>query len=500
MKEKLLFLLVFLVVGGNSYGECPEPSALSGSHEVIVAYYPIFPRWGLPGCPDKDFIGDPENQYPVFGLYTNNTLEGGSTTNEFDFKAMKNAGVTVVNPHVIGISGFPTDLFAQIDAAAGVAGIKWTPTFEENLHNVADLKAVTVQTINQNYQNIFKVDGKEVFFWYLLDDGSFTYNTSAYSSPQHAIAAEIEALRAEKGHVRIILDTACTMGQICQNQSGKETPNDWFRDVDATTGNLRITGFYSWVSVFWAIQEKRSQTLLDYLSSCDTKAWNSKKYQPVISTTPSYNEENWGYTETSCGIGNRVGQPLYNEDHLSNEWESNLDDSLLSSPSDAWLYIQAYDEWGEGTTIAPNTKTCFKFLEVLKQKLNQHNWLSDSSKYCRPDWPENNVPETCAEEPDLNGNDEDVFNDTEVTDSEINDESVDEKNDENVINDEAYTDNDPDSSENDDSSVTDKDNAVVDDSHNTVDKEISETETDADTDSLPAIEKDESACSIVIFT
>jgi hypothetical protein len=149
---------------------------------------------------------------------------------------MKNAGATVINPHVIGISGLPAALFDQIDAAAGEAGLKWTPTFEETIYSASETKLLTVQTINKNHQNIFKVDNKEVFFWYLLGNDNFQYNQAVYSSAQHALAAEIEALRAEFGHIRIILDTACTMGQICQNQSGKETPDDWFRDVDSTTG------------------------------------------------------------------------------------------------------------------------------------------------------------------------------------------------------------------------------------------------------------------------
>jgi hypothetical protein len=194
------------------------------------------------------------------------------------------------------------------------------------------------------------------------------------------------------------------------------------------------------------MQNKRKDTLSNYLNSCNTKAWHDKAYQPVISTTPSYNEDNWGYTETSCGIGDRTGQPGYNEDHLSGEWELNLDDALSFSPENAWLYIQAYDEWGEGSTIAPNTKTCSKFLEVLKSKLFQYNWLSDNTDYCRPDWPENNIPEICEEKQDDEVlPDADVMNDeglVDDTDLESFDEMDDDENDMDLMNEEEIVDTD----------------------------------------------------------
>ena len=76
---------------------CADPAfSLTYDHEVIVAYYPIFPRWGPlvcdgDGIKETDWLGDPLRQYPLLGLYDN---KWDQDVNFFDFQAMANAGVT----------------------------------------------------------------------------------------------------------------------------------------------------------------------------------------------------------------------------------------------------------------------------------------------------------------------------------------------------------------------------------------------------------------------
>jgi hypothetical protein len=51
------------------------------------------------------------------------------------------------------------------------------------------------------------------------------------------------------------------------------------------------------------------------------------------------------------------------------------------------MYIQAYDEWGEGTTLAPTTYDGCRFLAQLKDSLHAKGWIADGSPYVMPPRP-----------------------------------------------------------------------------------------------------------------
>jgi len=361
-------------------------TALTGSHQVIVAYYPIFPRWEFDPaiCPDHKFIGDVVRQYPLLGLYNNTTDQD---VQRFDFQALASAGATVVNPHTFS-QGIDYGLFDRIDRAAGQAGLMWTPTFEAHEANPGAMAAATSDLIHRYgpSSRLMRVDGgRPVFFWRLHGPGI----------DGHAVAAAIEQVRAVHGPVMIILDETCQIGQPCQIGNGNHAVSQWFKDLDASTGQQRVTGFYSWVSVGWALKSRP-----DRRSVADrfVRTSQSNGFLPVLSATPSYNEEHWGYGTpgNNCGVGgDRSHQPRYNTQRSVREWTDSLRDVLTNNPADAWLYLQAYDEWGEGTTLAPTTYSCFEFLAGLRQVLQEKGWLADGAGYCRPDYPRGYSPSAC---------------------------------------------------------------------------------------------------------
>jgi hypothetical protein len=125
----------------------------------------------------------------------------------------------------------------------------------------------------------------------------------------------------------------------------------------------------------------------------------------VLSTQPSQNEDYWGYRDFSknggcpnggCTDENRTCKPYYNAERSTQEWGENLDD-LIGGPSaygctrqvpaDAWIYIQSYDEWAEGSTLAPTTYSCFGFLEELHRQLKHYGWVSSDTYTPPPDHP-----------------------------------------------------------------------------------------------------------------
>jgi hypothetical protein len=349
-------------------------------HRIITAYYPIQPRWGLPDCPHKDFIGDPDRQYPMLGLYNNTT---DTQVIEFDFRAMKNAGVSVVNLHLFG--GFDSNLaiMQRVNRIGLDVGMFWTPTFESYTADPIALSAHTNAAIGHfgPTSAFFRdYDGNFVVFWYVQGNKALSQDANAKE-----FAHGIDLVRANSGPVHVYLDDACTMGQPCQNGDGTSAPNRWFSGADVVSGMRRVQGFYSWVSVFWAMKADRVDVARRFVNTSE-----SNGFRPIISTTPSYNEINWGYgTEgNNCGIqGDRSRQPSYNVARDPVEWSNNLNAAIGSSTSRTWLYIQAYDEWAEGTTLAPNTYNGFAFLAELKYALYRHGWSTDSTPYVAPPRP-----------------------------------------------------------------------------------------------------------------
>lgn len=357
-------------------------------HHVIVAYYPIQPRWGLPACPYKNWIGDPIRQYPLLGLYNNTT---DTEVIRFDFKALKSAGVTVVNVHLFGGFDQQLELMERINSICLQEGLFWTPTYEEGslTHDPVALSAHTNATIahfGPGSAFFRDTDGNCVVFWYLYAKEGLSRDANA-----QRVAHGIELLRANSGQVNVYLDdNNCSMGQPCQSDNGTSPISHWFSDGDNQTGKRRVQGFYAWVSVFWAMKPNRAQVAANYVNTSANHG-----FRPVISTTPSYNEENWGYSNANtgpnpgnCGIcGDRTRQPCYNAERDPHKWAQNLDAALGNANAQTWLYIQAYDEWGEGTTLAPNTYNHDSFLSELKKALNRHGWLTDSSAYELPPIP-----------------------------------------------------------------------------------------------------------------
>ncbi len=356
----------------------PQPAqALTGNHEVIVAYYPIFPRWYTSaGCL---WIGDPTLQYPLLSLYNNRS---DIEVMHFDFRCMKNMGATVVNPHFFGTT-VETTRCDLIDYASGNVGIKWTPTFESLGDDPIGMAHITNNFLRLygDSPNLMRVDGRPVMFWHLASD-------------DNTIAEAVELVRAYSGEVTIILDTFfivpswIDIGQV-------------LKDPDNVTGYPRINGLYQWVSVFWCYNpsNSRKNDIDFYVNHCI-----ANQMIPVLCTSPSYNEENWGYGNSlACGIGaDRSGQPRYNTTRNVNEWESNLNDLLYNNHPDAWIYIQAWDEWAEGSSLAPTTYNCYDFLDTFKEVLYKHGWLTDGTEFCRPSYPSGYNPSECGATPVCN--------------------------------------------------------------------------------------------------
>jgi hypothetical protein len=381
-------------------------SAPTPSHEVIVAYYPIEPRWGL--------IGDKEDQLPLLKIkstdpycsqiewYANVCKEfwndqGQSKTYpdeyylktiEFDFRAMRNAGVTVVNVHNFIDRPIYEDFYRKMDGYAG-NGLRWAYTCDgsypaDRQKQLQTVEDTTVQIIQANYPNYFTFqkpgDGvpAPVFFWEVDRE-----------IPPGDIAARVNSVRARTGKlVHVILDH---MGATCDPSTkqilykdspyqnfGMDTagtkPVNWFTDPDGIAGinKPRISGYYSWVAVHWAMNGCDPQVVQTFVQAClDSNSI------PVIAATPSFDQA--GRTDV-----------YYNVDHLASVWGNQLQAALsvANAQTNAWLYIQAYDEWGEGTTIAPTQKDRFAFLSMLRQKLVGCNWLSGAAAYAEPPIPD----------------------------------------------------------------------------------------------------------------
>ncbi len=363
--------------------------ALTGTHQVIVAYYPIFPRWYTPG--NCLFIGDTTLQYPLLGLYNNTT---DTNVIRFDFGCMKNMGATVVNPHFFGTT-VDTALCNRINQAAGDLGIKWTPTFEAFTDDAPGMANITNAFLSSygGSPHLMKVNNRPVMFWRLAG-GTITENI---------IANAVEIVRANSGEVMIMLDSQC-LGQPCQVCcNGNTNVSQWFKDPDGSTGYQRINGFYCWTPVGWCMfsPSTRRTHINNFVNKCV-----SNNMIPVLASTPSWNIENWGYGEEgdNCGIpGDLSDMPRYNLTRSLTEWEANLNDLFYNNHANAWMYIQAYDEWGEGSTLAPTTHGCYDFLAKVKTILYNKGWLTDSSAYCRPAYPAGYNPTLCVATPECGG-------------------------------------------------------------------------------------------------
>ncbi len=351
---------------------------LTGSHQVVVAYYPGLPRWYTPaGCL---WIGDPVQQYPLLGLYDN---RNDVNVNVFDLACMKNMGATVANPHFF-TSTVDTDRCDHLDFAAGAVGIKWTPTFEEFGGDPVGMANITnaFLALYGSSPNLMRVNNRPVMFWRL-------------SGAESDIADAVDLVRARSGEVMIILHTSCSL-QPCQPWPFSDV-SQLLKDPDTITGYPRVNGLYYWVPVFWC--EYPSSTRQSYIDTYVSRCINSNMI-PVLCTSPSYNEENWGYElGDECGVFDRTGWPHYNTTRDVAEWESNLNDLLYNNHPDAWIYIQAWDEWAEGSALAPNTYNCYDFLAKFKQVLYDKGWLTDNSEYCRPEYPPGYEPSECASTP-----------------------------------------------------------------------------------------------------
>ena len=359
----------------------------SGGYQVIVAYYPIHDTsyWPTPSCPGKLRVGDMDRQYPLLGQYNNTT---DIDVIKFDFQAMKNAGVTVVNAHLFNDYDSNLSLMERIDSASRAVGISWTPTFESfssNPHvNVRQVAAFLRHFAGSS--GVFRdVDGNPAVFLRFDADDSVDPDANAKT-----VCDAIDLLRFEPFNVYLDASPFRKVARPDQTRNGDEPINGRFSDGDVTIHKQRVQGFYSWVSVDWALKPRgiegpRGQVARNYIiNSID------HGFRPVLSTTPSYNESNWGYQPSgNCGVdpADRTGQPRYNLDRNHDVWAFNLGDVLGFAPLGSWLYIQAYDEWGEGSTLAPNTYDGFHFLSQLKLSLHAKGWLSDSSPYVAPNLP-----------------------------------------------------------------------------------------------------------------
>ncbi len=387
--KKTLIYLGGLLVLATGIMAPPSVNAITGNHQVIVAYYPIFgpgtARWYTPeNCL---FIGDINLQYPLLGLYTNTTDTNVIT---FDFGNMKNIGATVVNPHFFG-SSVDTALCDRINTAAAAVGIKWTPTFEAFTNNASGMANITNAFLASygSSANLMKVNNRPVMFWRLQGD----------TITENAIASAVETVRANSGQVMIILDSQC-LGQPNQTcPPGNGSVSQWFKDPDGSTGYQRINGFYTWTPVGWCMNtvSNRRTYVSNFVNKCV-----SEGMIPVICTSPSWNAENWGYGEEgdNCGIpGDLTGMPRYNTSRSLTEWESNLNDLFYNNHANAWMYIQAYDEWGEGTTLAPTTSGCYNWLSKVRTVLQNKGWINELACYCRPGYPSGYNPSGCTSTP-----------------------------------------------------------------------------------------------------
>lgn len=359
--------------------------AATGTHQVIVSYNPIFPRWYTPG--NCLFIGDLTRQYPLLGLYNNTT---DTNVIRFDFGCIKSMGGTVVCNHLVG-STLDTALIGRIVTAAADVGIKWAPTFPDFVVDPVGLANIT-NTFMASYAsspNLFKHNNRPVVFWRLAGTGV----------TESAIANACEIVRAVSGPVFIILDAQC-LGQPCQDCcSGNNPISRWYSDPDATTGYSRVSGFYEWTAVAWSQMSRsnRQTNVNNFVNRCV-----AANMIPVLSTCVSYNEENWGYGQEgdNCGVpGDRSGQPHYNTTRSITEWDYNLKDLLYNNHPNAWIYIQAYDEWAEGSTVAPTTYSCYDFLSKVRQVLQNKGWISELACYCRPSYPAGYNPSGCTSTP-----------------------------------------------------------------------------------------------------
>jgi len=367
-------------------------NALTGTHQVIVGYNPLFPRWYTPE--DCLWIGDPTRQYPLLGLYNNTT---DTNVIRFDFGCIKNMGGTVVCTPIEG-SPLNTTLINRFVTASADVGIKWAPTFPGFTADPVGMANYT-NTFMASYgssPNLFRYDNRPVVFWRLARDADPTANPPIVAMTESDIAYACELVRAASGPVFIVLDAQC-LGSPCMTMNN--AISQWYSDPDASTGYSRVSGFYEWDAIVWSqlSRSARQTSANNFVNRCV-----AGNMIPVLSTSVSFNEENWGYGEEgdNCGIdGDRSNYPHYNTTRSLTEWEYNLNDLLYNNHPNAWIYIQAYDEWAEGSTIAPTTYGCFDFLVKVRTVLQSKGWLSELACYCRPNYPAGYNPSGCTSTP-----------------------------------------------------------------------------------------------------
>ncbi len=363
-------------------------NALTGNHHVIVGYNPMFPRWYTPG--NCLFIGDPSLQYPLLGLYNNTT---DTNVIAFDFGCIKNMGGTVVCTPIEGTT-LDTALINRFVTASASVGIKWAPTFPYYTADPVGMANYT-NTFMAAYgssPNLFRYNNRPVVFWRLAGTGV----------TESSIAYACELVRGTSGPVFIILDAQC-LGCPCQDCcSGNNLINQYYSDPDAYTGYSRVSGFYEWDAIAWSMMSRsdRQTNVYNFVNRCV-----NANMIPVVSTSVSYNEANWGYDwsggDCNCGVtcDDRRNNPVYNTSRSLTEWEYNLNDLLYNNHANAWMYIQAYDEWGEGSTMAPTTYSCYGFLNKVRTVLQSKGWLSELACYCRPTYPSGYNPSGCTSTP-----------------------------------------------------------------------------------------------------
>ncbi|MFO0887890.1 MAG: tectonin domain-containing protein [Isosphaeraceae bacterium] len=359
-------------------------SSSPADHHVIAAYFAKgLERWSSNACPDTVMVGDPIRQYPLFGQYSNHNDIDVLTA---DFQSMKNAGVTVVAAHVFNDFTGNQSTLVRVDATAQAVGIRWTPIFWSYGSKPDDLESNTTAAFQYfwNSPALFReTDGQPAVFWHVNGE---------YPEPRKGLEKAVDALRSKLGPVNIYMDDDSTIGRPNQNFNGDDPVNPWFQSRDALNLKSRAQGIWLNQAVDWAMKRigARWQSAVNYVD-VSLRAG----FRPVLCTCPSYNEENWGYSSDTdgphpgnCGIGgDRRHQPQYNAERDPEEWSLNLAHALGYGPRNAWLYIQAYDEWGEGSTLAPNSYQGFVFLSRLKAALSSNGWITDTGPYVVPPFP-----------------------------------------------------------------------------------------------------------------
>lgn len=413
MKKRLTLLLFSLILVFSACNPNPEPdpvtpdtpSSLKG-HHVICGYYPIEPRWK-----DKTgkmlnglFIGNQDYSIPLLRdreqkslFYANRppiTEDDYSDDPKdydkvliFDFEAMRNAGVDVVNVHIIDTdlahNMSEEQLLSAIDSAATTVGISWTPTYDAPhgiaAHPIEVIAKRTRKVLDDfragKYKSLFIHDKKPVFFWHLNSE-----NGTPDISYQ-LLNSIIETSNLTRKDVNIILDRENFDPTVSQNnQATLHIPVEKLAVYKNT-----IRGFYSWSASNWVRLHNKKDIINAVVNRCE-----SHGYIPVLSVIPAFDDVDIGQS-----LATQQGNPLlYNETMDAEIWRNDLNIILENSSPKSWLYIQAYDEWGESSAIAPSIapksqdfRNPFAFLKVLKEQLTKHGWINGSSEYIYPEVP-----------------------------------------------------------------------------------------------------------------